>query len=185
MSALDERDLAAAADLLSNASRIAVMTGAGISAESGVPTFRGAGGFWRGRSAMDLATPQAFNRDPEDVWKFYRYRIDGLSRVEPNAGHRALVSLERRCKRFWLITQNVDGLHHAAGSERVIELHGTLAEVRCRVCAYRCPSSESCSWSAPRDSSSPPLHSRGGPGRGEPRSWRSISRRRASAPWPT
>jgi len=142
MSALDERDLAAAADLLSDASRIAVMTGAGISAESGVPTFRGAGGFWRGRSAMDLATPQAFNRDPEDVWKFYRYRIDGLSRVEPNAGHRALVSLERRCERFWLITQNVDGLHHAAGSERVIELHGTLAEVRCRVCAYRCPSSD-------------------------------------------
>jgi NAD-dependent deacetylase len=142
MSALDERDLAAAADLLSDASRIAVMTGAGISAESGVPTFRGAGGFWRGRSAMDLATPQAFNRDPEDVWKFYRYRIDGLSRVEPNEGHRALVSLERRCERFWLITQNVDGLHHAAGSERVIELHGTLAEVRCRVCAYRCRSSE-------------------------------------------
>ncbi len=142
MSALDERDLAAAADLLSDASRIAVMTGAGISAESGVPTFRGTGGFWMGRSAMDLATPQAFDRDPKDVWEFYRYRIDGLSRVEPNDGHRALVSLECRCERFWLITQNVDGLHRAAGSKRVIELHGTLAKARCRVCAYRCMSSD-------------------------------------------
>lgn len=138
----DDRKLATAAEMMSAAERIAVLTGAGISAESGVPTFRGEGGFWRGRSAMDLATPGAFARDPEEVWEFYRYRISGLSEVEPNAGHRALAALEPLCRSFWLITQNVDGLHRAAGSRRVIELHGTLARVRCRACPYRCPSAD-------------------------------------------
>ena len=138
----DGRKLATAVEMLSSADRIAVLTGAGISAESGVPTFRGEGGFWRGRSAMDLATPGAFARDPEEVWEFYRYRIAGLSEVEPNAGHRALAALEPMCGSFWLITQNVDGLHRAAGSRRVIELHGTLARVRCRGCAFRCPSAD-------------------------------------------
>ena len=89
---------------------------------------------------MDLATPRAFDRDPEGVWEFYRYRIAGLSEVEPNDGHRALAALERRCERFWLITQNVDGLHRAAGSENVTELHGSLERARCRVCSYRCAS---------------------------------------------
>jgi NAD-dependent deacetylase len=134
----DERDLRTASDVLSRATRIAVLTGAGISAESGVPTFRGSGGFWRGRSAMDLATLRAFDRDPEGVWEFYRFRIAGLAEVEPNDGHRALAVLEQRCEQFWLITQNVDGLHRAAGSENVIELHGSLEQARCRVCAYRC-----------------------------------------------
>jgi NAD-dependent deacetylase len=137
MDGTDETDLRTAAGMLSLATRVTVLTGAGISAESGVPTFRGAGGFWRGRSAMDLATPRAFDRDPEGVWEFYRFRIAGLAGIEPNDGHRALADLERRCDRFWLITQNVDGLHRAAGSANVTELHGSLEKVRCRVCSYR------------------------------------------------
>jgi len=140
MDAMDERHLREAAEILSETTRLAVLTGAGISAESGVPTFRGSGGFWQGRSAMELATPQAFQRDPEGVWEFYRFRITGLEDVQPNDGHRALVDLENRCERFWLITQNVDGLHQAAGSRNVIELHGSLAHARCRTCSYRCPS---------------------------------------------
>jgi len=137
---VDGGDIRAASELLAGAARIAVLTGAGISAESGVPTFRGAGGFWRGRSALDLATPQAFARDPERVWDFYRFRIAGLERVEPNEGHRALARLEERCERFWLITQNVDGLHRAAGSRNVVELHGNLARSRCVACDYACAS---------------------------------------------
>jgi NAD-dependent deacetylase len=135
-----KRRLSEAAEFFSGATRIAVLTGAGISAESGVPTFRGAGGFWKGRSAMDLATPQAFARDPEGVWEFYRYRIAGLESVLPNDGHRALAELEEWSERYWLITQNVDGLHRAAGSRNVIELHGSLQHVRCQECSYRCRS---------------------------------------------
>jgi NAD-dependent deacetylase len=140
MAGREERDLNRAAGILSTATRVAVLTGAGISAESGVPTFRGSGSFWRGRAAMDLATPGAFESDPGGVWEFYRFRIAGLQEVEPNDGHRALADLEVRCKRFWLITQNVDGLHRAAGSRNVVELHGTLQEARCRICTYRCES---------------------------------------------
>ena len=132
-----ERDVEQAADIVARASRLAVLTGAGISAESGVPTFRGAGGLWKGRRSIDMATPGAFNRDPEEVWAFYRWRIEALAKVEPNPGHRALVELESRSDEFWLITQNVDGLHRAAGSANVIEIHGTLAEARCRSCLYR------------------------------------------------
>jgi NAD-dependent deacetylase len=135
-----EEDLRRASDILAAADRIAVLTGAGVSAESGVPTFRGAGGLWKGRRSIDMATPGAFNRDPEEVWAFYRWRIDALAEVEPNAAHRALARLEERCESFWLITQNVDGLHRAAGSRNVIEIHGTLAEARCRRCSYRQPS---------------------------------------------
>jgi len=135
-----DRDIRAASEWVAGAARVSVLTGAGISAESGVPTFRGAGGFWRGRSAMDLATPQAFARDPEGVWDFYRFRIEGLKRAQPNEGHRALARLEERCERFWLMTQNVDGLHRAAGNRNVIELHGSLGRSRCTACNYRCAS---------------------------------------------
>ncbi|MBT8479261.1 MAG: NAD-dependent deacylase [Gemmatimonadetes bacterium] len=140
MGAEADRSIEAAADILAGVTGIAVLTGAGVSAESGVPTFRGAGGFWKGRSAMDLATPQAFRRDPEGVWEFYRFRIAGLAEVVPNAGHRALADLEDLFERFWLITQNVDGLHRAAGSRNVIELHGSLQEAHCQSCSYRCSS---------------------------------------------
>lgn len=132
---LDEA-LERAADLLRRAERAAALTGAGISAESGLATFRGAGGLWEGLRVEDVATPSAFRRDPTMVWRFYNARRANLRQVVPNPGHHALVALEERlgAGRFALITQNVDGLHRAAGSQRVLELHGSLARVRCTGC---------------------------------------------------
>jgi NAD-dependent deacetylase len=125
-----------AAEMLRHAQRVTVLTGAGISAESGLPTFRGAGGLWEGHRVEDVATPMAFQRDPALVWRFYNARRAGLRRVVPNPGHLALVSLENRLGNdgFTLITQNVDGLHRAAGSRRLVEIHGSLARVRCTGC---------------------------------------------------
>lgn len=120
--------------LLANASTVAVLTGAGISAESGIPTFRGPGGVWRNRRAEDLATPEAFARDPEFVWEWYESRREFVSKAQPNAGHRALAELEQRTPRFTLVTQNVDGLHERAGSRNVLRLHGSLWTVRCLQC---------------------------------------------------
>jgi len=112
-----------------------VLTGAGISAESGVPTFRDAGGLWEGNSVTDVASPDGFRVDPLLVWKFYSQRRANMMGVSPNTGHRALVEVERRLgERFLLVTQNIDGLHAAAGSERIIELHGNLMRSRCTVC---------------------------------------------------
>ncbi|MBI3090015.1 MAG: NAD-dependent deacylase [Candidatus Tectomicrobia bacterium] len=116
---------------LAAARRVAVLTGAGISAESGVPTFRGADGLWRRYRAEDLATPQAFARDPRLVWEWYDWRRQLIAKVEPNAGHLALARLEARCPDFSLITQNVDGLHPKAGSRRLVELHGNIWRLRC------------------------------------------------------
>ncbi|HVS34022.1 MAG TPA: NAD-dependent deacylase [Gemmataceae bacterium] len=127
--------LAQAADGLRRAKRVAALTGAGVSAESGLATFRGGGGLWEGRAVEDVATPEAFQRNPGLVWRFYNLRRAGLRSARPNAGHLALVDLEKRWgERFTLITQNVDGLHQAAGSGRVLELHGGLARVRCTGC---------------------------------------------------
>jgi NAD-dependent protein deacetylase/lipoamidase len=124
--------LDAASARLAAARRIAVLTGAGISAESGIPTFRDAmTGLWARFRPEDLATPEAFAANPKRVWNWYAARREGLARATPNAGHAALVELERRAPRFALITQNVDGLHARAGSRRVIELHGNLMEDRC------------------------------------------------------
>jgi NAD-dependent deacetylase len=136
----DESDLDSAleqaARLLRAADRVAVLTGAGISAESGLATFRGAGGLWEGHRVEEVATPRAFERDPDLVWRFYNARRANLWTVRPNPGHLALVTLESRLgpERFALITQNVDGLHRAAGSRHVLELHGNLARVRCTGC---------------------------------------------------
>ena len=131
-----DADLERAAGLLRAADRVAVLTGAGVSAESGVPTFRGGGGLWEGHRVEDVATPSAFARNPELVWRFYNARRAGLRTVRPNPGHHALVALEERLGlgRFTLITQNVDGLHRAAGSRNVLEIHGSLARVRCTGC---------------------------------------------------
>jgi NAD-dependent protein deacetylase/lipoamidase len=126
--------LAAVRDLLTGASRIAVLTGAGISAESGIPTFRGSGGLWRQFRAEDLATPEAFARDPKLVWEWYDWRRGVIARAEPNAGHCALAELERRKEDFTLITQNVDGLHDLAGSRRVLKVHGDIWTLRCTHC---------------------------------------------------
>ncbi|MFZ2448173.1 MAG: NAD-dependent deacylase [Syntrophobacteraceae bacterium] len=116
------------------AKRVAVLTGAGISAESGVPTFRGEGGLWKQYRAVDLATPEAFSRDPKLVWEFYNWRRELLSPLVPNPGHQALAEMERRIPQFTLITQNIDGLHQKAGSAKMIELHGNIWWVRCTGC---------------------------------------------------
>ena len=119
---------------LAGARSITVLTGAGISADSGVPTFRGADGLWRNYRAEELATPEAFARDPRLVWEWYNWRRELLATKSPNAAHHALVELERRVERFWLITQNVDGLHPDAGSRKLSEIHGNIWKVRCTQC---------------------------------------------------
>lgn len=123
---------------LNQARSVAVLTGAGISADSGVPTFRGPDGLWKNFRPEDLATPEAFARNPQLVWEWYDWRRSILLSKEPNPAHHALVELERRLEtrggRFGLITQNVDGLHRAAGSRRVTEIHGNIWKVRCTGC---------------------------------------------------
>ena len=114
---------------------IVALTGAGISAESGIPTFRGAGGLWRNFRPEQLATPEAFERDPRLVWQWYDWRRGVIHEARPNTGHRALAAIEsRNPQAFTLITQNVDGLHDAAGNTRVIKLHGDIWETRCTSC---------------------------------------------------
>lgn len=117
---------------LLNAQRVAVLTGAGISAESGIPTFRDAlSGLWAHYNPEDLATPEAFERNPALVWDWYAERREKVSGCTPNPGHLALAELEQRIPEFLLITQNVDGLHAAAGSRRMVELHGNIRRVKC------------------------------------------------------
>ena len=112
--------------------RVFVLTGAGVSAESGLPTFRGAGGIWRGYRAQDVATPEAFRANPEMVWQFYSERRKKHAGVTANAAHFALADLERRLgERLFLCTQNVDSLHEQAGSKRVVHMHGRLMQTRC------------------------------------------------------
>lgn len=119
--------IAAVTQAIRASRRLVVLTGAGISAESGVPTFRDAQtGLWAKYRPEDLATPQAFLREPRLVWAWYAWRRDLVARARPNAGHIALVALENACASFTLLTQNVDGLHQLAGSHRVLELHGNL-----------------------------------------------------------
>src|SRR5207253_3768932 len=120
---------------LTHASAIAVLTGAGISADSGVPTFRGADGLWRNFRAEDLATPGAFARDPRGVWEWYDWRRGLIATKDPNPAHHALVELERRYEHFCVLTQNVDGLHDVAGSRNLIELHGNIWKLRCTQCS--------------------------------------------------
>ena len=119
---------------LAAARAIAVLTGAGISADSGVPTFRGNDGLWRNYRAEDLATPEAFARDPRLVWEWYSWRRELIAATQPNDAHKAIVELERRCPNFWLMTQNVDGLHRDAGSQKLSEIHGNIWKVRCTRC---------------------------------------------------
>ena len=120
---------------LARAKSVTVLTGAGISADSGVPTFRGADGLWRNFRAEELATPEAFARDPRLVWEWYNWRREIIVTKSPNAAHQALAELEQRIEHFWLITQNVDGLHRAAGSTRLSEIHGNIWRVRCTACS--------------------------------------------------
>ncbi len=119
-------------EALRKAQHVAVLTGAGVSAESGVPTFRDAQqGLWAKYDPADLATPEAFPRNPQLVWAWYDWRRKLVTEVTPNAGHLALVKIEKRVPQFTLITQNVDGLHQRAGSRGVIELHGNIGRMIC------------------------------------------------------
>jgi len=120
-----------AAKRVREARAIAVLTGAGVSAESGVPTFRGEGGLWRQFRAEDLATPGAFARDPRLVWEWYDWRRQKIAACHPNPAHHALAALESQAAEFLLITQNIDDLHRKAGSRRLVELHGNIWRVRC------------------------------------------------------
>ena len=124
-----------AAAALRDAKRVAVLTGAGVSAECGVPTFRASDGLWEGHAIEDVATPGGFQLDPALVWQFYNERRANVGKVKPNPGHFALAKLEERLgDGFTLVTQNVDGLHQAAGSIRVLEIHGSLYRTRCTGC---------------------------------------------------
>jgi len=121
-------------EALRDARHVCVLTGAGVSAESGVPTFRDAQtGLWEHYDPRDLATPEAFVQDPALVWRWYRWRRELVAKAEPNAGHRALAQLETLLPRLTLVTQNVDGLHQRAGSADAIEFHGNIFVDRCFV----------------------------------------------------
>ncbi len=119
---------------LMNARSVVVLTGAGISAASGVPTFRGEGGLWKNYRPEELATPSAFLRDAGLVWEWYLWRRDLISQVKPNPGHQALVELENLVPDCAVITQNVDNLHQDSGSRKVIELHGNIMRNKCFEC---------------------------------------------------
>ena len=120
---------------LQSGGRLTVLTGAGISAESGVATFRDLGGLWEQYRVEDLASPEGFARNPGVVYDFYNMRRAQLKRIEPNPGHRALAALERQLGAgFTLVTQNVDDLHERAGSQRVLHMHGELRKASCQAC---------------------------------------------------
>lgn len=120
---------------LRSTTRIVVLTGAGVSQESGLRTFRDAQtGLWAHYKPEDLASPEAFTRDPKLVWDWYAWRREAVKGVRPNLGHYAIVEMEKRVPEFTLITQNVDGLHRFAGSKNVLELHGNIQRVRCSAC---------------------------------------------------
>ena len=142
-------EVARARALLHRAASILVLTGAGVSAESGVPTFRGAGGLWHSYRPEDLATPEAFRSDPQLVWEWYGWRRELVSRCQPNPGHHALARLALSRPGVALVTQNVDGLHEVAARKEAagrapraaipLELHGSLFRVRCTRCPARAP----------------------------------------------
>jgi len=121
--------------LLVPSTNVVVFTGAGVSAESGVPTFRGIDGLWNEFNVQELATPQAFASNPVRVWEWYLWRMELISKVDPNAGHRVISWMESFFSEFTLITQNVDGLHDRAGNRHIFKLHGDLWEVRCVRCS--------------------------------------------------
>ncbi|MFQ5579087.1 MAG: NAD-dependent deacetylase [Nitrospiria bacterium] len=131
---MNVRQIDLAREKLDNATFITVLTGAGISAESGIPTFRGKGGLWKQFKPEELATPEAFRNRPGIVWEWYHWRRELISKKSPNEGHLSLVKLEEKTRGFTLITQNVDGLHALAGNRNIIELHGTLWKTRCTGC---------------------------------------------------
>lgn len=131
MSAASGDDIQKVSRALSGAKRILVITGAGISAESDIPTFRSEGGWWKSLDPKQLATKQAFRKDPLKVWQWYDYRRGLIAKARPNAAHKALAAWEAKGKRVAIVTQNVDDLHERAGSSDVIHLHGCIWQVKC------------------------------------------------------
>ncbi|XP_041040336.1 NAD-dependent protein deacylase sirtuin-5, mitochondrial [Carcharodon carcharias] len=133
-------DLAEFREVFAKAKHITILTGAGASAESGVPTFRGTGGFWRKWQAQDLATPEAFSRNPSRVWEFYHYRRELMLSKSPNSAHIAIAECEARLskqgRKVVVITQNIDELHKRAGSKDIYEIHGSLFKTRCTNCKH-------------------------------------------------
>lgn len=131
-------NLAEFREVFAKAKHIAVITGAGVSAESGVPTFRGSGGFWRKWQAQHLATPEAFARNPSRVWEFYHYRREVVLTKSPNPAHLAIAECESRLskqgRKVVVITQNIDELHRKAGTRNLFEIHGSLFRTRCNTC---------------------------------------------------
>ena len=123
--------------------RVLVITGAGVSAESGIPTFRGKDGYWRNLDPIKLATPEAFARDPELVWQWYRERRKRIRNVQPNAGHEAIARLAQRADEFLLVTQNVDDLHERAGVAKaeMVQIHGDIFVSKCSRCGFETPPS--------------------------------------------
>ena len=138
MSSRPSSDLSEFRKVFERSKNIVALTGAGISAESGVPTFRGSGGLWRTYKATELATPEAFASNPSLVWEFYSYRRELVLTKQPNEAHKALAETEKRLanegRSLVVITQNIDELHRRAGSDNVIELHGTLFKTQCTKC---------------------------------------------------
>ena len=124
------------AEQLKKAKKIVFVTGAGISQESGIPTFRGNDGLWRNYDAMKLATIDAFYDNPKLVWEWYNERRQNIFAAEPNLGHKAIAELEKFSK-VVVLTQNIDGLHQIAGSSKVLELHGSIVKIKCTVCDYK------------------------------------------------
>ncbi len=124
---------------LKEASVVAALTGAGVSAESGIPTFRGPAGLWKQYKPEDLATPQAFAKDPRLVWEWYDWRRGLIAQAHPNPAHRSLAQLESSKPNFTLITQNVDGLHERGGSRRILKLHGDIWRLQCSDCGRNWP----------------------------------------------
>ena len=118
--------------------RVLVLTGAGVSAESGIPTFRGKNGYWRNLDPTKLATPEAFARDPQLVWDWYRERRERIRNARPNAAHEAIARLARRTEEFLLVTQNVDDLHARAGipADKMVQIHGDIFVTRCSRCDF-------------------------------------------------
>ncbi len=135
-------------ELLRIAKHIAVLTGAGISAESGVPTFRSADGLWKNFSASELANPNAFETNPRRVWEWYGWRRGEMLKASPNPAHLALAELEKRTGDFHLITQNIDNLHKRAGSRNILEIHGNAFRNRCTKCGKLYPD-ETCDFEEP------------------------------------
>jgi NAD-dependent deacetylase len=132
-------DVRRLAELIRERQPCVVLTGAGVSTESGIPDFRSAGGIWAQYDPAEVASIDAFRRDPARVWEFYALRLEALAKAEPNEGHRALAELDERGWARTIVTQNVDGLHQRGGSRELVEVHGSLREAECVHCGVRVP----------------------------------------------